>query len=61
MQPNVASIGRIVAGLGILGAGYYRKSWWGHAGVGPILTASSRFLLFGLSTGSVKPENIRQG
>ena len=57
MKANVGSIDRIIriiAGLAILGAGYYFKSWWGLVGLGPILTAVVRFcpayLPFGLST-----------
>jgi len=62
MKANVGSLDRIVriiAGLAILGAGYYFKSWWGLIGFGPILTGTFRFcpayLPFGLSTCS-KPE-----
>lgn len=51
---NVDRIIRIIAGLAILGAGYYFKSWWGLVGLGPILTAIVRFcpayLPFGLNT-----------
>ena len=57
MKANVGSIDRvirIIAGLAILGAGCYFKSWWGLVGLGPILTAVFRFcpayLPFGLST-----------
>lgn len=57
MKPNVGGIDRILrilAGLAILGAGYYFKSWWGLIGIVPILTGTFRFcpayLPFGLST-----------
>lgn len=57
MKANVGSIDRTlryIAGLAILGAGYYFKSWWGLVGLVPILTATFRFcpayLPFGLST-----------
>jgi hypothetical protein len=39
---NVGSIDkiiRIIAGIAILGAGYYFKSWWGAVGIVPIFTA----------------------
>lgn len=57
MKPNVGSVDRIVryvAGLAILGAGYYFKSWWGLVGILPLLTATIRwcpaYIPFGLST-----------
>ena len=57
MKANVGSIDRVIrliAGLAILGAGYYFKSWWGLIGLVPILTGVFRFcpgyLPFGLST-----------
>ena len=57
---NLDRVVRIIAGLGILGAGYYYKSWWGLAGLLPILTAVVRFcpayLPFGLSTCGVKQD-----
>ncbi len=63
MKPNVGSIDRIlriVAGLAILGAGYYFKSWWGLVGLVPILTALVRFcpayLPLGLNTCSRRDE-----
>ncbi len=46
MKPNVGSIDRTlryVAGIAILGAGFYSKSWWGLIGIVPILTATIRF------------------
>ncbi len=57
MKANVGGLDRIaryIAGLIVLGAGYYFKSWWGLVGLVPILTATVRFcpayLPFGLST-----------
>jgi len=62
MKPNVGGIDRILrilAGIAILGAGYYFKSWWGLIGIIPLLTAMFRFcpayLPIGLST-CAKPE-----
>ncbi len=46
MKSNVGGIDRIlriIAGLAILGAGYYFKSWWGLIGIVPLLTALFRF------------------
>ncbi len=40
---NVGSadrIVRIVAGVALIGAGLYFKSWWGAIGVVPLLTAA---------------------
>ena len=61
MKPNIGSVDRVVriiAGLAILGAGYYFKTWWGLVGLVPILTALVRFcpayLPFGLNTCAVK-------
>jgi hypothetical protein len=63
MKPNVGSIDRVirlVVGLGILGAGYYFKSWWGLVGLGPILTGVVRFcpayVPFGLTTCAAEPK-----
>ena len=57
MKANVGGLDRIlrlVAGLAILGAGYYFKSWWGLIGILPILTGTFRFcpayLPLGLNT-----------
>jgi len=62
MKPNVGGLDRIVriiAGLALLGAGFYFKTWWGLVGVVPILTATFRFcpayLPFGLNTCGTKP------
>lgn len=63
MKVNVGGfdrILRIIAGLVILGAGYYYKSWWGLIGLLPLLTGTFRFcpayLPFGLSTCAAKPD-----
>lgn len=63
MKTNVGSADRIVrfiAGIAILGAGYYFKSWWGLVGLGPILTGTIRFcpayVPFGLSTCAAKKD-----
>lgn len=57
MKTNVGSLDRtlrIVAGLALLGAGLYFKSWWSLVGLVPLLTATLRFcpayVPFGLST-----------
>ncbi len=57
MKPNVGSLDRILrilAGLALLGAGVYFKSWFGLIGLVPLLTAVFRFCPayapFGLST-----------
>jgi hypothetical protein len=57
MTINIGSIDRVIrliAGVAILAAGYYFKSWWGLIGLGPVLTAVFRFcpgyLPFGFST-----------
>jgi len=57
MKPNVGGIDRIlrlVAGLAILGAGFYFQSWLGLIGLVPVLTAVFRFcpayVPFGLSS-----------
>ncbi len=39
---NVGSIDkilRIIAGIAIMGAGYYFKNWWGAIGIVPVVTA----------------------
>lgn len=63
MKANVGSIDRglrIVAGLVILGAGYYYHNWWGLVGLLPLLTGLVRFcpayLPLGLSTCPKKPD-----
>ena len=57
MNKNIGSIDRIlriVLGLGVLGAGYYFKSWLGLIGLVPLLTAAVSFCplypLVGIST-----------
>jgi hypothetical protein len=66
MKPNVGGLDRIlrlIAGLAILGAGFYFKNWFGLIGLVPILTAVFRFcpayLPLGLSTCATKvdPKN----
>ena len=63
MKANVGSIDRglrIVAGLVILGAGYYYHNWWGLVGLLPLLTGIVRFspvyLPLSLSTCPKKPD-----
>jgi sulfite exporter TauE/SafE len=60
MKPNVGSLDRtlrIIAGLALLGAGLYLKSWWALVGLVPLLTAAFRvcpaYLPFGLNTCSI--------
>jgi len=67
MKTNIGSIDRvirIIVGIGILGAGYYYKSWWGLVGIVPLLTAFVGFcpayLPFGLSTCGVKNDPSSQ-
>jgi hypothetical protein len=62
MKPNIGNIDRtlrIVAGLALLGTGYYFKAWWGLVGIIPLVTAFVRFcpayVPFGWST-CAKPE-----
>lgn len=46
MKTNIGSLDRILrilAGLALLGAGLYFKSWWGLVGLVPLLTAAVRF------------------
>ena len=57
MQANVGNtdrILRIVAGLLIMGAGFYFQSWWGAVGLVPLLTGLIRwcpaYLPFGISS-----------
>ncbi len=61
MKTNIGSIDRVIrifVAVGILGAGYYFKSWWGLVGMVPLLTAFVGFcpayVPFGLSTCRVK-------
>ncbi len=57
MKCNVGPIDRtlrLIAGIAILGAGYYYQSWWGLIGIVPLLTGIFKicpaYLPFGLST-----------
>ncbi len=57
MKHNIGSLDRIVRivlGLAALGLGFYFKSWWGLAGLLPLLTGLVRicpaYLPLGLST-----------
>lgn len=46
MKANVGGFDRVLralAGLSILGAGLYFKSWWGLVGLVPLSTAIFRF------------------
>jgi hypothetical protein len=69
MKTNIGSIDRvlrILLGLGILGAGYYFKSWWALVGLLPLLTAFVRFcpayVPFGLNTcGTKEPSSGQRG
>lgn len=63
MKSNVGGIDRIlrfIAGLALLGAGLYFKSWWGLVGLVPLATAVFRFcpayLPIGLNTGGLKKD-----
>lgn len=57
MIPNVGGadrIVRVIAGVAIIGAGFYFHSWWGVVGLVPLATATIRwcpaYLPFGFST-----------
>lgn len=57
MEKNVGQIDRtlrLVAGIAIIAAGLYLKSWWGLIGIVPLFTGTTRwcpaYLPFGLST-----------
>jgi hypothetical protein len=63
MTKNVGGADRIiraVAGIAILAAGYYFKTWWGLVGLVPLATATlsccPAYLPFGLSTCRVRTE-----
>ena len=46
MKPNIGGVDRIVrmvAGLALLGADFWFRSWWGLLGLVPLLTAILRF------------------
>jgi len=58
MKVNVGGadrIIRIIAGLVLLGAGYYYHSWWGLLGLAPLLSGIFQrcpgYLPFGINTG----------
>jgi type IV secretory pathway TrbD component len=66
MKPNVGGLDRgirIIAGLAMLAAGFYYKSWWGLVGLVPLATGILRwcpaYLPFGIS--SCAPRDSRQG
>jgi sulfite exporter TauE/SafE len=57
MQHNVGGIDRtvrIIAGVAIIAAGLYFKSWWGVIGIAPLLTGTLRwcpaYLPFGIKS-----------
>lgn len=63
MKCNVGKTDRIireVAGLAIIVAGIYFKSWWGAIGLVPLLTAIFRFcpayVPFGINTSKDAPK-----
>jgi len=63
MKTNIGPIDRvirIIVGIGILGAGYYFKSWWALVGLVPLLTAFVGFcpayVPFGLNTCGAKSD-----
>jgi hypothetical protein len=63
MKTNVGGIDRIIriiAGILILGVGYYFRSWWGLIGLLPLLTGIVRicpgYLPFGFNTGRAPEE-----
>ena len=66
MKSNVGGLDRgirIIAGLAILAAGFYYKSWWGLVGLVPLATGLLRwcpaYLPFGIS--SCAPQDSRRG
>lgn len=57
MAKNMGSADRVIracVGIGIVGAGFYFKSWWGLIGLIPLATAfiglCPAYLPFGIST-----------
>jgi hypothetical protein len=57
MNRNIGSADRtirIVAGLGIIAAGFYFRSWWGAIGAVPLVTGligwCPPYAMFGIST-----------
>lgn len=64
MKTNVGFLDRVlraIAGLALLGAGYYFKTWWGLVGLVPLLTAfvgyCPAYVPFGLNTCGLKRED----
>ena len=64
MKNNVGGLDRLIrilVGLAALGAGWYFRSWWGLAGLLPLLTGLVRicpaYLPFGLSTCATRPSD----
>lgn len=56
---NIGSIDRVIrviAGIAIIGAGYYFKNWWGAIGIVPLATAllgwCPAYSLLGINTGA---------
>lgn len=63
MKTNIGTTDRtlrLIAGIAILAAGAYFKSWWGLVGLIPLATASIRFcpvyLPFGFSSKKETPK-----
>lgn len=63
MKKNVGKADRtvrIIAGLIIIAAGFYFKSWWGAVGIIPLITAAvgscGLYTLFGVSTCKIDPD-----
>jgi len=57
MQCNVGKTDRmvrIIAGVVMIGAGFYFQSWWGAIGIVPLMTGAMRwcppYALLGIST-----------
>jgi len=57
MQCNIGKTDRairLLAGVGIIAAGFYFQSWWGAIGIVPLTTAALRwcppYQLLGIST-----------
>jgi len=63
MEHNVGSADRairVIAGLAVIGAGFYFHSWWGALGLVLVVTGLMRwcpgYLPFRISTSGRKPE-----
>jgi hypothetical protein len=57
MNRNIGSVDRtirIIAGVGIIAAGFYFRSWWGAIGAVPLVTGlvgwCPPYAMFGIST-----------